>query len=64
MSGQAIKTTIDGRYRNGNHFTLEFRQSAFRQHEVVVHIREGPELRFVEGIGFQNIRNQAELFLA
>ena len=64
MRDQAIVAAIVRGHRDRDHLALELAQARRRKHQIVVHGDEGIELRAIERIGLQDIRNEAELLVA
>src|SRR6185312_5865463 len=64
MRDEAIVAMIGGGNRDGDQFTLQFRQARWREHQIVRHRDKGFQLRKIEFVGLQNVRDEAEFFLA
>jgi hypothetical protein len=61
---EAVVAAVHARHGDGDHLALELRQSRRREHEVVVHGREGLQLGVVVRVGAQNVRHEADLLVA
>ncbi len=64
MRDQAIVTVVRAGHDDGNHLALDLGQARLAEHQIVGHRDKGLELRKIEGISLEHVRNEAELLLA